>query len=226
MDPRPSIEHLAISRAGSAVLGFKYHRDIAFTTTDLAIVCYSVIAMIDVPIPGAWRCNSVAHSCRPRGNPCWIRSLDTPRKTLPRKGVFHLPQRYLRNVATRALSIVVFPRLIVGKFSPLRRVSWRQCKSPKCLSKASATDSEMDGIQHSILRWQLSASRFLFDTTKPEDIGGELPQHCIFSTRVFRSRALNWQAKTSVARIAQLRTNRSTFGLAGLAKRLQFRFIQ
>jgi len=47
MDPKPSIEHLAISRAGSAVLGFKYHRDIAFTTTDLAIVCYSVIAMID-----------------------------------------------------------------------------------------------------------------------------------------------------------------------------------
>ena len=44
---------LAISRAGSAVLGFKYHRDIAFTTIDLAIVCYSVIAMIDVPIPGA-----------------------------------------------------------------------------------------------------------------------------------------------------------------------------
>ena len=53
MDPKPSIEHLAISRAGSAVLGFEYHRDIAFTTIDLAIVCYSVIAMIDVPIPGA-----------------------------------------------------------------------------------------------------------------------------------------------------------------------------
>ena len=34
-------------------------------------------------------------------------TLDTPRKTLPRKSVFHLPQRYLRNVATRALPIVV-----------------------------------------------------------------------------------------------------------------------
>ena len=40
-----------------------------------------------------------------------LTTLDTPRKTLPRKGVFHLPQRYLRNVATRALPIVV--RLIV-----------------------------------------------------------------------------------------------------------------
>ena len=50
----------------------------------------SVIAMIDVPIPE----DAIA-------------SLDTPRKTLPRKSVFHLPQRYLRNVATRALPIVV-----------------------------------------------------------------------------------------------------------------------
>ena len=35
----------------------------------------------------------------------------------------------------------------------------------------------------------------------------------------------NWQAKTSVARIAQLRTNRSTIGLAGLAKRLEYYHI-
>ena len=68
----------------------------------------SVIAMIDVPIPE----DAIA-------------SLDTPRKTLPRKSVFHLPQRYLRNVATRALPIVVFPRLIVGQFSPYVIMSLR-----------------------------------------------------------------------------------------------------
>ena len=44
MDPKPSIEHLAISRAGSAVLGIKYHRDINIYV--LFFICYLIVHLI------------------------------------------------------------------------------------------------------------------------------------------------------------------------------------
>ncbi len=57
----------------------------------------------------------------------------------------------------------------------------------------AATFSEIEGMQHSILKWHVSASRFRFDNMRPEDTGGELLlQQRIFSSSVFRSKALSY----------------------------------
>ena len=103
---------------------------------------------------------------------------------------FFQAQRCLRRTATRLLPMLVFPRDMWGNFS-LVKASWRAGKLSKRASRASATCSEIDGIQQSMRIKQLSASLFRFPTTSPDSGGEKLPKHRIFSISIFSKKAVS-----------------------------------